>query len=250
MRNHRASGGFTHRISRGSHSRSLVRTRAAFGLAAVLALASSLTTKAACVFDNMSNVLNTNLSAVTGTGSTPNFFMGDGYLLLPGVTNITGFDLFPGNLTGTNFTGIEINIYVWQNVNLSGTVNATTPAFSNLLAAYTATSSGAFNTGFFYIFEGSPAGVNPGFTLGTPLAISGTNIGITFNYQGTYDGVNYFNSNLLYEIIAYGAPPTVGGQNFNGYYRNASGETNGNLFPAFEASDLPTRRWACECSAT
>jgi hypothetical protein len=150
-------------------------------------------------------------------------------VLTPGTTEITGFDIYPDNLTGTNFTGLKINIFVWGAVNTSGTVNATTPAFSNLLAEYTFTSSGAFNTGFFFPFEGSPVGSTPGVALGSPLAIPSTTIGLTFNYQGTTDGTTYNNVNSLSSLISYGTPPSVGLQLFNGYYRNANSETDGNF---------------------
>ena len=70
--------------------------------------------------------------------------MGDGYNLAAGTTAITGFDVYPVNVSGVNYTGLKINIFVWGSVNTSGTVNATTPAFGNLLASYSLTSSGAF----------------------------------------------------------------------------------------------------------
>jgi len=136
------------------------------------------------VFDNVSNYENSvGGAAIAYTISIPNTFMGDGYTLSPGTTAITGFDIFPVNGPNQLYRP-QITIYVWQNVN-TGTVNAGNPAFSSLLATYTLTSSGAFDTNHYFKFEGSPAGSAPGLTLGTPLAISGTDIGITFNYQGT-----------------------------------------------------------------
>jgi hypothetical protein len=155
--------------------------------------------------------------------------MGDAYTLAPGTVDLTGFDIFPVNLTGTAFTGLSINISVWGTVNTSGTVNATTPAFGDLLATYTLTSSGTFSSGFYFPYEGSPAGSAPGITLGTPLVIPSTTIGITFNYQGTTDGVTYSSVNSLTSLISYGTTPTVGSQVFNGYYRNANSEVNGNF---------------------
>jgi len=198
--------------------------------AACIVLATSLGARADLVFDNMTTYESGNTNAhIAATGSTPNTFMGGAYTLASGKTAITGFDVFPANLSGSNYTGLRMNIFVWGSVNTSGTVNGTTPAFGNLLASYTFTSSGSFNTGFFFPFEGSPVGSGPGVTLGTPLAISSTTIGITFNFQGTYDGVNYFSTNSLTSIIGYGVPPTVGSQVFNGYYRNAAGESDGNF---------------------
>jgi hypothetical protein len=185
--------------------------------------------QAALVFDNFSNYEAGNPGAsVAVTGSTPNTFMGDAYTLLGGTTSITGFDIYPANLSGTDYTGIKINIFVWGSVN-TGTVSASTPAFGNLLGSYTLTSSGSFANGFFFPFEGTPVGVNPGITLGSPLSIPSTTIGITFNYQGTTDGVNYNNVNSLTSLIGYGTAPTVGSQVFSGYYRNANSEVNGNF---------------------
>jgi hypothetical protein len=196
---------------------------------AAMALVSAASSKADVVFDNLSNHEGGNTNSVfTSTGSTPNTFMGDAYVLAAGTTDITGFDLLPVNVTGTSYTGLKINIYVWGTVN-TGTVNASTPAFSNLLGNYSVTSTGTFTSGFYYSFEGNPAGSAPGITLGTPLAISSTTIGITLNIQGTTDGVTYNNVNNLSSIIQYGMAPTVGSQVFNGYYRNANSEVNGNF---------------------
>jgi hypothetical protein len=183
----------------------------------------------AVVFDNMTP-FQTGVSGatVTATSSTPNTFMGAAYTLLPGTTSITGFDLYPANLAGTTFTGIKATVYVWGGVN-TGTVSAASPAFSNLLGSFTVTATGSFPTGSFFNFESATPGVTPGITLTTPLALPSTTIGLTFNYQGTTDGVTYTNVNSLTSLITYGAAPTVGTQVGNGYYRNASSETNGNF---------------------
>lgn len=194
-----------------------------------MGLAVAAPSKASVVFDNMSTYEAGNTNAhIAATGSTPNTFMGDAYGLAAGTSDITGFDIFPVNLTGSNFTGLKINIFVWGSVNM-GTVSATTPAFGNLLGSYTLTASGAFNTGFYFAFEGSPAGSAPGITLASPLPIPSTTIGVTFNYQGTTDGVTYNNVNSLTSLIGYGTPATVGSEVFNGYYRNANSEVNGNF---------------------
>lgn len=195
--------------------------------------------QATLVFDNVSNFRNGVAGATgTSTGSTPNTFMGGAYNLLSGTTNITGFDLFPVNLSGTNFTGLKINVFVWGTVN-TGTVSASAPAFSNLLGSYTATTTGTYTTGFYFPFESSPATTSSGFTLGTPLALNGaTTIGMTFNYQGTTDGVTYSNVNSLTSLITTGTPPTVGSNVFNGYYRNANSESNGNFTSALRTLGL------------
>ena len=181
------------------------------------------------VFDDMSNYENSVPGAnAVFTSSTPNSFMGDGYLLTPGTTNITGFDVFPVNETGITFTGLQITIYVWGSVN-QGTVNSITPAFGNLLETYTATITQEIDSGFFYSIEGFPVGSGPGLVLTTPLTISGTNIGITINTQGTTDGINYSNYDSLSSTISYGTPATIGGEDFNGYYRNLNSEMDGNF---------------------
>lgn len=180
------------------------------------------------VFDNISAYqTGTPGAAVTATSSTPNTFMGGAYTLAAGTTQISGFDLYPVNLAGTTFTSLKINISVWGGVN-TGTVNATTPAFSNLLGTYSVTSSGSFTTGSFYSFESAVAGT-PGISLTTPLAVTGSSVGITINVQGSTNGVTYANVNSLSSMISYGAPATVGSNVFNGYYRNAASETNGNF---------------------
>lgn len=182
------------------------------------------------LFDNVSNYRN-GVSGAGGssTGSTPNTFMGGAYDLITGADSITGFDLFPVNLSGTNFTGLKIDIFVWGTVNTSGTVNATTPAFSNLLGSYTATTTGTYDSGFYFPFETGDPGATPGFTLGSALTISSTQIGMTFNYQGTTDGVTYNSINSLTSLVTYGTAASVGSNVFDGYYRNANSETDGNF---------------------
>ena len=70
--------------------------------------------RASLLFDNISDYESDVAGAsVTDTSSTPNTFMGDGYVLATGATDITGLDLFPVNLTGTTYTGLEIGVYVW-----------------------------------------------------------------------------------------------------------------------------------------
>jgi hypothetical protein len=207
-----------------------------FAAAAIL-LAGAATSEAALVFDNISNYENAAPgAAIAATGSTPNTFMGDAYTLAAGTTDITGFDIFPVNLTGTAYSGLKINIFVWGTVN-TGTVSATTPAFGDLLGSYTlttATAAGSFPSGYYFSFEGSsPGGTAPGVTLGTPLAIPSTTIGVTFNYQGTTDGVTYTSANSLSSLLTYGTAPSVGsmplGGATGGYYRNANSEVNGNF---------------------
>ncbi len=206
---------------------------------AILAVGASFA-NADLLFDNMTaGRLGNAGTTLTSTSSTPNTFMGDGYNLIPGATSITGFDIYPVNLSGTNFDHLRINIWVWDTVNTSGTVNATTPAFSNLLGAYTLDVAGTFTTGFYFPFQTGDPGLTPGVTLGTPLAVSDSQIGMTFNYQGSTDGgVTYNSVNSLTSIISAGVPATTGSNVFNGYYRNAAGETNGNFTSSLRSIGL------------
>ena len=88
---------------------------------------------ASVVFDNISNYENgVSGAGANSTASVPNTYMGDAYTLAPGTASITEFDIYPVNLSGTSYTGLSVDIYVWDTVNMS-TVNATTPAFGNLL---------------------------------------------------------------------------------------------------------------------
>lgn len=202
------------------------------------------------LFDNVSNYRNAVTGATgTSTGSTPNTFIGGAYNLLSGANSITGFDIFPVNLSGTNFTGLKITIYVWGTVN-TGTVSAATPAFSNLLNTYTATSTGTYNTGFYYPFDSGEPGTTPGFTLGTPLAITSNQIGVTCAYQGTTDGVNYSSVNSLTSLITTGTPATVGSNVFNGFYRNANSETDGNFTSTLRSFGLTNQSMALRVFGT
>ena len=207
------------------------RSRSLWLHCALIAVAFAGTAPAATVaYDNMTAIQSGDPSAhVTATGSTPNYFMGDGYTLAAGTTNISGFDLYPVNLSGAAFTNLKMTVYVWDTVNTSGTVNSTTPAFGNLLGSYTFDSgAGSFASGSYYPFEG-PAPGTPGMILAAPLALSDTTIGLTFNFQGSTDGVNYSNYNGLSPIISYGVDPAVGTSIFDGYYRNANSEIDGNF---------------------
>jgi len=199
------------------------------GASAALLLVAATSEAGFVAFDNISNYEGGNPAAkIATTGSVPNTFMGQGYVLAPGTIAITGFDLYPANLSGPTYTGLKVNIFVWDTVNM-GTVNASHPAFGNLLGSYSFTESGTFTTGTYYPQEGSPVGSAPGFTLPTPLTLADTTIGLSFNVQGTTDGIHYNNANNLSPLISYGTLPSVGSEVFNGYYRNASSEVNGNF---------------------
>ena len=198
---------------------------AAFGMLA----GASVSANAGLIFDNASNFRNSVPEALAfATNSSPNTFMGGGFDLAAGSTAITGFDLFPVNVSDGAFTGLKLTIFVWDNVN-TGPVSTANPAFSDLLASYSLTISGNLAFGFYIPLTGTPEGVDAGINLAAPLAIADTRVGITFNFQGTTDGINYSNINGLTSIISVGTPATVGANVFNGFYRNAAGEANGNF---------------------
>jgi hypothetical protein len=210
--------------------------------AIILTFGAVAASQATLVFDNITPQETD--GHISATSSTPNTFMGDGYNLLSGTIDITGFDLYPVNLSGTNFNALQLTIYVWGGVN-TGTVNAATPAFSNLLGTFTFTATGTFTTGFFFPFESASPGVTPGITLASPLLIPSTTIGLTFNYMGSTDGgTTYSSANSLTSLISHTDPPTVGSNVFNGYYRNANSETNGNFTSTLRSLGLTNQSLA------
>ncbi|GAB2852468.1 hypothetical protein GCM10027277_21070 [Pseudoduganella ginsengisoli] len=157
---------------------------------------------------------------VAVTGANPNTFMGGGYQLKAGTKSISGFDFYAANSTNATYSGLKVNIWVWDTVN-TGTANAANPAFSNLLGSYSFTTSPmTVASGYYYSIKEN---------LAAPLLLNDTVIGITYNFQGTQDGVNYSSVNGLTDVIALNDAPTVGAALFNGYFRNANAETNGNF---------------------
>ena len=183
-------------------------------LAFLLAAGVSIATAATLVFDNF-----TGNSSITSTSNTPNTYMGDGYVLAPGTTQITGFDLIPVIESATTYTGLQYTVFVWDQVN-TGTVDAGSPAFSGLLGTYTGLFGGTFDPGGGFILN---------ITLPVPLSIADTTIGLSFNYQGTTDGVNYASANGLTSGIMFGSPASVGSNLLNGFFRNVNSETDGNF---------------------
>ncbi len=196
----------------------------ALGLAALAA-----PSHADLVFDNVSNVQNA-VAGASGSGQSAGntVEMGGAYTLLAGTTEITGFDLFPVNVTSaTNFDALQMTVFVWGTVN-TGTVNAANPAFSNLLGTFTATSatlSDGYTHGHFFNFQSATSpGVAPGIALSTPIALNGsTTIGLTMFVQGsTDDGATFKSVSALGTLVTTGTPATVGSNVFNGFYRGNS----------------------------
>lgn len=199
-------------------------------VAAILSIGTRAAHAQSLLFDNLSNYEN----GVSGAKNTwtPTKGAGDPFTLLLGATTITGFDLYALNDATSSYSAYRINIYVWGSVNTSGTVNASTPAYSNLLGNYTFTYNSSFGGLADKYFQSATPGVTPGITLSTPLAIPGNTVGFEVNYQGSTDGMTFSSSTLLTSYVTYGTAPTVGSQVFNGYYNSGRTEPDGNFTSA------------------
>jgi hypothetical protein len=205
------------------------------------------------VYDNWSAVENNNgttddgADAFSSTG-IPDSFIGSAIGLAPGTQYITGFDLFPTNVTNelatpTNvtFTAIKLNIYVWGTVN-SGTTSASNPAFGDLLTPTPLSLTIGINPnlppGYYVPLEGDHAS-SPGIILNTPLQLPSntSSIGLTVEVQGTTQNLSsgnltFSDYNGLNNYVVGGTAepaPLVGYDPEDGWYRNANGETNGNF---------------------
>jgi hypothetical protein len=143
---------------------------------------------------------------------------------------LTGFDTIL--LSGAAQTGLlRLNVFVW-----GGFSPTASPVFSNLLY----TESFNFNSislalNGFYPLESSTAGV-PGFRFTTPVALPASSpVGITLNWQ-INTGAGFVNTDTLTTAVRASVPLAVG-TNLNGtspnfgFFRNASGQTNGNFLP-------------------
>jgi len=117
---------------------------------------------------------------------------GDGYNAASRNQALTGFDLYPVNLSGVTYNALQLDIYVWGNVNTSGHRQRHDTGFQQLIGSLCCQATGTFSSGFYFPFESATPGVTPGVTLTTPLTIPGTTIGITFSYQGSTDGGTTF----------------------------------------------------------
>jgi hypothetical protein len=145
---------------------------------------------------------------------------------------LTGFDTIL--LSTAAQTGqLRLNIYVW------GGLSQTTPlVFSNLLytESFTFTSTFTLDANTLYPLETGAAGV-PGFRFPTPVALPASSpVGITLNWQ-INTGAGFVNTDTLTTAVR-GSVPLAVGTNLNGtspnfgFFRNASGLTNGNFLPS------------------
>jgi hypothetical protein len=235
-----------------SRSRRLKQLRTAVAVMGFLPMAKA---EADTLFDNASAAFANNFNSTGGTTATATYtvarvadtFIGGGYILPAGTADIYGFDPFPINGTSQTLSVVAITMYVWGSVNTTGTVNPSTPAFSNLLGTVTDfidySSVGGLPPGFFGTPGGATANGNGdpygAFVLSKPIVLPNTTVGVTFNNQGSVDGGATFNSlQGLTSLIPYNVGPTVGTAIFNGFYRNGynsgsgaigSAETDGNF---------------------
>lgn len=146
---------------------------------------------------------------------------------------LTGFDTVL--LSGAAQTGLlRLNVSVW-----GGFSPTTSPVFSNLL--YTESfnfSSTSLALNGIYVLQSATAGV-PRFTFTTPVALPASSpVGITLNWQiDTGTGAGFVNSDALTTAVRATVPLAVG-TNLNGispnfgFFRNASGQTDGNFLPS------------------
>lgn len=212
-----------------SHTRSLLT------FAASVLTFSTGASRAVVLFDGISDVTAFNVAPATGHA-----FMGEAVALDAGafsaaLNSITSFDVGVGNLSGTNIVGlpVRLNMFLW---NTSTPSSTTAPAFADQIGTAGSPT---------FVFDFASFTLNTGFltvatlTLASPLTLtptSGTTIGISLNWQ-VNQGAGFVNVPNFTTIIHGGAgqpAPTVGtnvtgaAPNF-GYYRSASGETNGNF---------------------
>lgn len=172
-------------------------------------------------------------SSFTTTGSSPRTYMGQAFNVsgaagsMPQVTSATVGMFVSGAQT---FANVQLRLQIWGTFNAAATGAA--DAFSNPVGGPSTFLLGPISTTGNSVFL---------FTLNfaTPITLPSTmNLGITFNFQTSTDGVTFAdNTNVVTAMRIVGAPPIPVGQNIthggNTFYRNASGRTDFN----FNAND-------------
>lgn len=144
------------------------------------------------------------------------------------------------NIAAGSYTSTRIRVQFWGGYDPTAT--GATPVFSNPLT----TSAGAaaplvFTTGVF----NPTAPTNTNFTLTINGAITlpaGANLGVTVNWQGSTDGINFTDDDNLTTALRNPATSSAIAVGTNltpdsGYYRNAGSETDFN-FLASSARNL------------
>lgn len=163
----------------------------------------------------------------TFTTSVPHTFMGMPVTLgsAGGTANIsvTGGTVYLFSTTTTNYTNIRLNLVVWGAA--SGATSGTTSAFSNSL--------GSFSFDFGPLNAVANSRYTYAFTLPSPVIMPSLAGGITLNWQGDTGTGLASTDNLVSAIRHTGAMAvgalSVGTAGTYGYYRNASGESDGNF---------------------
>ena len=208
-------------------------------------------------YDQMSGQPGAGWSIPVGGGSptsTGSRFLGMAVNLGPSNNVITGFDTTLLNNTGAtiNFQAgwqVALNYWIYNEWTPSST---TAPAFANLAGSGSAVAANfteplafANNTFFFFAQNTSPgpgivppAASTPGIAIKPVTVTSAGPVGIVLNWTiNRNDGAGFVQLGGLTQIIVGGTSavaPTVGSNaagtapNF-GFYRSASGESNGNF---------------------
>jgi hypothetical protein len=173
-------------------------------------------------------------TSYTTTGTSPGTFMGQAFNTTgaAGATpQVTSMQVAMFVIGAQNFAAVQLRLQLWGS--FDSTASGTTSVFSNPLGG----GPSIFNLGPIST-TGNAVFV---FTLNfaTPIALPSTmNLGITFNFQSSTDGVTFVNNEALRTAMRApaGTHPIVG-QNIttggNTFYRNASGRTDFN----FNAND-------------
>lgn len=178
---------------------------------------------AAVLFDSITN---DNGGFVT---NAPHTFMGQALNLAdPGSgapVQLTSMSVALASSTTTNYSDVQLNVQFWDNA--SDATAGTTPAFSNPVGSPITFDLGALDAMANYVYQVNP----PDFSSANPIILSSlNNVGITLNWEGDIGSGLQSTDNLSTDVfvgpLTVGSDPLAGG---NGYYRNASGETDFNF---------------------
>ena len=210
--------------------------RSVFIPALVVTLASTApSSRAVVLYDGISDV-----TAVGVGNNAGNTFMGEGLALDVGsfsaaLNQISSFEVAIANVSGAAISApVRLNMWLYQTFDPSSIAPA--QVFSNQLGT---PGSPTFTFDFANISLANNTYGTTTLTLGAPVTItptSGTAMGIALNWQMD-QGAGFVNVPGVTTLVRGGAgqpPPTVG-TNLTGtapifgYFRNASGEVNGNF---------------------
>jgi hypothetical protein len=158
-------------------------------------------------------------------GSPGRSFIGEAFNLAPtgSPVLITQMDTFLVSATATAYNDIQLRVQFWNTA--SNATSGAGPVFSNPAGGPLVFDFGAFTT------AAATAYTINGLTFASPVLLDGTtNLGMTMNWQGD-TGTGLANTDNLTASV--GVAPTAAGSvtvgGGNGYYRNASGETDFNF---------------------